>query len=58
MKSNAADVKRTRGERAGRSSAVQGAMSPEAIAAMAKKYSMTESQVVELLRARGMIVSK
>jgi hypothetical protein len=37
---------------------VQGAMSPEAIAAMAKKYSMTESQVVELLRARGMIVSK
>lgn len=58
VKFNTAEVKRTRGDKAGRASAVRGAMSPEAITATAKKYSMTESQVVELLRARGMIGSE
>ena len=58
VKFNTAEVKRTRGEKAGRASAVRGAMSPETITATAKKYSMTESQVVELLRARGVIGSE
>lgn len=58
VKFNTAEVKRTRGDKAGRASAVRGAMSPEAITATAKKYSMTESQVVELLRARGVIGSE
>ncbi|MCX7505872.1 hypothetical protein [Delftia tsuruhatensis] len=55
VKFNAADVKRTRGEKAGRASAVQGAMSPEAIAATAKKYGMTEDQVRDKLRSQGLI---
>lgn len=55
VKFNAADVKRSRGEKAGRASAVQGAMSPEAIAATAKKYGMTEDQVRDKLRSQGLI---
>ena len=55
VKFNAADVKRTRSEKAGRASAVQGAMSPEAIAATAKKYGMTEDQVRDKLRSQGLI---
>lgn len=55
VKFNAADVKRARGEKAGRASAVQGAMSPEAIAATAKKYGMTEDQVRDKLRSQGLI---
>ncbi len=38
-----------------RASAVQGAMSPDAIAATARKYGMTEDQVREKLRSQGLI---
>nr|WP_180317223.1 hypothetical protein [Delftia acidovorans] len=55
VKFNAADVKRTRGEKAGRASAVHGAMSSEAIAATAKKYGITEEQVSAQLRAHGLL---
>ena len=55
VKFNTAEVKRTRGEKAGRASAVQGAMSPEAIATTAKKYGMTEDQVRDKLRSQGLI---
>ena len=55
VKFNAADVKRTRGDKAGRASAVQAAMTPEAIAATAKKHSMSEDQVRDMLRSKGLI---
>ena len=55
VKFNASEVKRTRSEKAGRASAVQAAMTPEAIAATAKKHSMSEVQVQNMLRAKGLI---
>jgi hypothetical protein len=55
VKFNAVDVKRTRSEKAGRASAVQAAMTPEAIAATAKKHSMSEDQVRDMLRSKGLI---
>ncbi|AOV00447.1 hypothetical protein JQN63_17630 [Delftia lacustris] len=55
VKFNASEVKRTRSEKAGRASAVQAAMTPEAIAATAKKHSMSEEQVQNMLRAKGLI---
>lgn len=55
VKFNVTEVKNTRNEKVRRAAAMRAAISPQAIAATAKKNGITEEQVRERLRAHGLI---